>query len=63
MKWKAIGLLTRKTYAEGRNKAELLREMQQKYPYENRKYRGKEQKFGTISSNVFPEEIRIVKVR
>lgn len=59
MKWKAIGLLTRKTYVEGRNKAELLRKLQQKYPYKRGEYRNRK----LTNDPVYPEPLLLTKIK
>ena len=55
--WVASGKKTGKIYAKGKYKADVLRELQKKYPYKKNKY----QINRLDPSAVYPEQLIIVK--
>mgnify|MGYP001279737521 CR=1 FL=1 len=55
----AIGLESEKVYAEGERKADVLRELNEKYPYSYSRFFGTESKFMVDNQSVLPETILI----
>lgn len=54
----AIGLETNKVYAKG-TRAQCMRELIEKYPYQNKTYRGSETKMISKADALFPEPLII----
>lgn len=54
--YQAVGLKTKKVYAEGKYRNDCLRELNKKYPYETRG-----NKHHVISSDVLPEPMIVRK--
>lgn len=57
MIFEAVGRETKKVYARGISKAELMRKLQNKYPYKTRN----SEKQSVLDKPVFPEQLRIIK--